>query len=347
MESAALPALSKASNPVTQGGSKSWLYQSTPSGRRLKPNVRGLIQRHYLNGRDIEIRTNSLGLRGPEIDWSRRPRFLFLGDSITHGDYLDERETFVALVRDLAERSGKSWETLNAGIGSIGIGTEHAILRELGPLIKPDMVVLGLYLNDLVSSPAVELVQLPPLLKHSWIAQYAYQAYSTGRFLLSEKNAITVRPGEWDAWKQQTAAQFPAGSGDYRDSRPAFNQLIQDSFRDWGSAWSESARGRILEEVASIEADCRKLGAKLVVALLPIRQQTETSFDSDEPQRALIAELQKRGTMTLDILPKLRAAYRQAPGEPLFYDQCHHTPKGSQLVAKSLFSFLDAAASSH
>ena len=95
------------------------LYQRTRSGLRLRPHTHAVLKNERLSGLTIDIRTNSLGYRGPEIDTREGTRILFLGDSITFANYLPEEETFVHLTRVLGAAKGHSWNTINAGVGTI------------------------------------------------------------------------------------------------------------------------------------------------------------------------------------------------------------------------------------
>jgi hypothetical protein len=114
-----------------------------------------VIENHSLSKRRIEIRTNSLGYRNPEIGEKRGLRVLFLGDSVAFGDFLPEEETFVRLVESKARAEGENWEVINAAVGAVSLENELAILKETGIGLEPDVVVLGFYLNDFLESPGV------------------------------------------------------------------------------------------------------------------------------------------------------------------------------------------------
>src|SRR5215470_5660402 len=76
------------------------LRRETATGQRITPNLDVVIRRHPTSLRDIRVRTNSLGLRGAEIPprEAGELRILVLGDSITFGDYVDEDETYPAVL---------------------------------------------------------------------------------------------------------------------------------------------------------------------------------------------------------------------------------------------------------
>lgn len=330
-----------ASSSTQSNAGRKNLFVGTPSGRRLRPHAVNIIHHHPLNGRDITIRTNALGFRGPEIDWKLHPRILFLGDSITMQDYLPEEETFAYLIKELSRSTGSQWETLNAGIGSIGIGTERAMLEEVGKIVRPDIVVLNLYLNDVVSSPAIELVSPPGLLSRSWIINYTFQAYSTARYLIGKRDPFAADSRDVAIWKRETIHKYPpTQTGDYHRDRGRFNQMIQASLVDWGSAWSDSAMSLLLEEIKRVQRASEQLSSRLLVAIHPVSHQVDADFLADEPQRSLKQSLKMMGIRFMDLLPAQREHYMKNRSEKLFYDQCHHTPAGSRLIAETLFSFI-------
>lgn len=322
-----------------EGGWMGGLYQATPSGRRLRPRVDGVIKNHSLSGKDISLRTNRLGFRGREWDPLQRPLVVFLGDSITLGDYLPEEQTFVAQVEGLAKGEGLTWQAQNAGVGSIGVQTELAILKEVAPRIRPDAVVLNLYLNDIQPSPVVSLIPLPPVLGVSWIVQYGYQAASHLQFITEEGAKTTIEEDEWKSWRSQ--ARRTVRSRLPPAHRDEVEKKVIDNFRDWGAAWSPSALRRVYEVVLKIREESHRYGAPLFVVMHPVRFQVEYPTRVGWPQEKLGYWFRGDRIPYLDLLPRLRAAHF-ASREPLFYDQCHHRPAGADLVSMEIFHFLNS-----
>ncbi len=105
-----------------------------------------------------EIRANSLGIRGPEIEIPRPPgvyRILMLGDSFTMGKGVAEDETFSArlearLNRRVAELPHERYEVINAGVDSFSPLLEFLQLRHLHDAIEPNMVVVNIDMSDLL-----------------------------------------------------------------------------------------------------------------------------------------------------------------------------------------------------
>ncbi|MBF0482688.1 MAG: hypothetical protein HQK81_09830 [Desulfovibrionaceae bacterium] len=108
-------------------------------GRRTLPGV-------Y----DYTYANNSLGLRGPEIDFSdtAKRRVLVLGDSFAYGVGVSDEQTSVSLLgRYLASRD-PSLEVVNAGDPGVGTDYELKFYRTLGTRLKPRLVALYFFAND-------------------------------------------------------------------------------------------------------------------------------------------------------------------------------------------------------
>ena len=318
------------------------LYVSTATGRRLRANMSVTIERHQLGGQRIEIRTNSLGYRNRELAPKAATRILFLGDSITFGDYLHEEETFVRRVELLARAHHDDWETINAGVGSISLQTELAILKETGLSTQPDIVVVGFYLNDFWESPGVYVPRLPFPLNKSWALHYASAmgAFSLARILGGERVAYaSFQKLHLRKWKAAFKADTPMADGDWQTDQQAFDALIFNAFDDWGGSWSPSAweyMSPLFEEFTRIS---RSSNFRLVLLVFPVRYQVEAAFLNDFPQQELKNVGAHLEFPVLDVLPMLRDAYTRTR-QPLFYDQCHHTPYGNELIANAIFEFL-------
>lgn len=315
------------------------LYIDTPTGRRLRPEIQVMVQRHWVSGKDVLIRTNSLGYRNREIGEKKLPRALFLGDSITCADYLDEEDSFVRQVEKISAGRGRPLETVNAGVGSVGIYDELAVLLETGIGVRPDIVVLCFYLNDVQSSPGIRLVRLPGLLRKSRLLYYsslrlASRDYETeNRFGIAEKTAM------FDRWQAEFEKSNEFGGGDPMKDRKAFNSLILKNFRDWGCAWSRGAWEFMLPAFKDFRRQADIHGFKLYMAVFPVRAQVEAEFLEDFPQRKAAETASALGIPVLDLLPALRKLHAQG-GHELFFDHCHPTGYANKFIAGEICCFL-------
>ena len=102
----------------------------------------------------VRVRTNSLGLRGPEVPDPRDPNDLLvvcLGDSIVFGIGLAEADTLPSrLQKALAERPefrGRPVRVINGGLPGWSSVQGRRLLDRLAPL-RPDAVVFWFGMND-------------------------------------------------------------------------------------------------------------------------------------------------------------------------------------------------------
>lgn len=312
------------------------LYVPTLTGRRLRANARVTIDAHSLSGRRIEIRTNSLGYRNRELGRKAGPRILFLGDSITFGDYVHEGETFVRRIEARARRDGHAWETINAGVGGASLDNEMAILLETGLATDPDLVVLDFYLNDFQASPGVSVVELPwPLDQSAFLHHAAHALAATWATLRIRLGGPYVEGIDFDAWTVALEEQWEA-SGPGAD---ALRRSAVETIYDWGGAFSPLAWQRLRPRLRELAALADEHGFRLVVVAFPVRDQVEAKGLHDAPQRELGRELRALGVPYLDLLPAMRAAHRSDP-RPIYYDHCHPTPLGNDIVADAIYAFL-------
>lgn len=325
------------------------VYRGTPTGRRLQANRRVTIENHRLSRQQVLIETNSLGYRNREIGPKQGKRILFLGDSVTFQDYLNEADTFVRQVEQKARANGQDWETINAAVGAISLKTELAILEESGIALQPDVVVLGFYLNDFQESKGVQIVQLPWLLQHSYFAYHAAQWLNQQRGQHLPDNELHLKQ-----WKTDFARQQVLANAYFNESPAAFNQMLLDNFADYGAAWSPLAWQHMRPLFMELKRLSQQQRFQLVIVAFPLYQQVYTEFVSDLPQQQLQQIGAELHIPVLDLLPAFRQAalQRRDPSiyhgqrfyDDLFYDQCHHTPAGSALVADQIFQFLQQQA---
>jgi hypothetical protein len=327
--------------------SKDTLYIETEAGMRLRPNATARIESHALSQRDVVIRTNSLGYRGPEPGEPGRSgaRVLFLGDSITFGDWLPEEETFVGRVEALSREGARPLETINAGIGGIGLANELAILEETGLSLRPDAVVVGFYLNDTAPSRGVRRIVPPRWLEWSVAVRHGLQRWAVSMPATREGAAAPKQARSQRTrvrWLQEIRRDFPAvgeEEGDPLESETAFNGLIHKRVSDWGSAWSRDAWVRIEALFQELQRLSVQHDFRLLVVAFPVRAQVEARFVYDHPQQWLRAITDDLGVPLLDLLPRLRALHRES-GAEIFHDHCHHTSLGNAKIADWVHEFV-------
>jgi len=115
---------------------------------------------------DFSIRTNRLGLRGPELPATKpdnERRLLFLGDSVVLGWGANEDDLFVTRCENqlnaAARRDGSRlrYRCINAGHNQFDTTQEAALLADLGPELAPDAVCLVYVGNDVI--PTIDVYE--------------------------------------------------------------------------------------------------------------------------------------------------------------------------------------------
>jgi lysophospholipase L1-like esterase len=140
-----------AREPVTTDGLGRARYEYSPSGiGDLAPNQDGhwVIWFH----RPYHVKTNSVGLRNAEEPSHQAFRILALGDSQTFGPYLANEDTWPAWTENYLRQQRMQpdrLQVLNAGIAGYTILDELALLRDKGLSLRPALVLLAVFENDL------------------------------------------------------------------------------------------------------------------------------------------------------------------------------------------------------
>ncbi len=317
---------------------------SGSQGVRLNPNVSALIRSHTLSKNDIRIQTNSLGLRYPELSQEKglEKRILFIGDSITFGDYLSEEKTIPNLLeQQLAQRQNPNTKVINAGLPGANTSDEFHHYLELKDSVKPDLVLVGMYLNDAQESQKFYARRLSfPFSKSRLLS------FINDRLKVLEVNSILsdIRPGEIDPeWREEFRAGRSLMSGDMLNSRDAFDYEIYNAHKDFGLAWNRLAWKNLSNITNSFGESVMQNESAFALVLFPIHIQV---FGSDEivstyPQKEFKVMCEELNIRCLDLLPSLKAAAsRGMTKDEMYYDHCHLREAGNRVVAEAIHAWL-------
>ncbi len=117
----------------------------------LKPDLRITVTDPD-QGTEVRWRTNSWGLRGPEIEVPKPPgtyRILCLGDESTLAPEVNQAETFCARLKELLPTSSSgNLEVINAGCPQTGPLLSYLSLRHRLLSLAPDLVVFNFDMSD-------------------------------------------------------------------------------------------------------------------------------------------------------------------------------------------------------
>jgi lysophospholipase L1-like esterase len=307
------------------------LIKYTPRGRRLIPNTNVIIKNHQTSGRDIMIRVNSLGFRGPEISKGKllnQYRILVLGDSITWGDALPEYETYVKRIEESLSGliTSRPIEVVNGGVGDIGTKEEVDILEEQGLQIHPDLVLVEFYLND--SRPPWgfpgEISSRGLLRRYSVLAETIYRSMMLRKWIKDK--------GEYRFLWIKLQKEL-----DWQHDQISLAMLIKSAQYDWGAAWVPESWEIIDRQFTRLEALSKEKHFKVAIINFPVSFQVLAKYLNDFPQKTAQKLAQEHGFYYFDLLIPLR----EHAQEDLFYDQCHPKPPASALIGKLIADFLN------
>ena len=118
------------------------------------PNCRGLLE-----GPGSELRTNSLGLRGPDVADDGTTRILAVGDSCTFGWGVTEAQSYPAQLQSVLDGAAGAhrYQVINAGVPGYTSYQGLVYLRERGLKLHPQIVIVGFGFNDTFRDGDVEV----------------------------------------------------------------------------------------------------------------------------------------------------------------------------------------------
>jgi hypothetical protein len=179
-------------------------------GHEHTPNSRARLM-------GVDVRTNSQGLRNPET--SARPdpkirRVLVLGDSMTFGWGVEERDTYTRVLERMLNATGRRYELINAGVGNYNSSQEVAWFIDRGLAYEPHEVILGYYIND---------AEPTPRLAEGWLPRYSYLYVLLSSAADALQRAIGWKPGYVEYYAGLYGDQSPG----WREAQGALQQLIR------------------------------------------------------------------------------------------------------------------------
>ena len=100
--------------------------------------------------RPYHVETNSQGFRTAEEPLPDARKIVAIGDSQTFGPYVASEDTWPAWTQsELRRRPGaRAIQVFNGGVSGYTMADELAWLRDKGVALKPDLVLLGVFEND-------------------------------------------------------------------------------------------------------------------------------------------------------------------------------------------------------
>jgi lysophospholipase L1-like esterase len=350
------------------------LYQSLP-GVGFIPAVN---QTAWID--DGLVTTNALGLRGALPARPKPPgvfRVLAIGDSTTFGWGVNDPETYPVLLeaRLNAELGdGRRWEVVNGGVSGYDMKRATRLLAYLAPRLEPDLVLVGLFWNDLpyerVSPDGIPQSDAPaglpaPDAQDDLQTEPAPAAGATSGTAAGSSD--TTSPG--DPALETLPDPPPSAPFRIRGRPTTLNRVLRSSRllyvlrQSWAGLVAPTGAGNnqlqweraLLEgrRTAAIDAawqdveasltEMRDLGAaggyEVGVMPIPIRAQVEQTFPEADYQTRVRDMAARLGMFVVDPLPYL-TAQTDVSGLFIPYDRMHFSPAGNAQLAAAVFDAL-------
>lgn len=303
---------------------------------------------------EVEVRTNSLGLRdGEPMPVDRHAfRILILGDSFVEGYGVPAESCFVHKLQEMfVEGFGQNRvRVYNFGVAGYSPIIEYLLLKEKGLGLHPHLVVLNYDMTDvqedyLYGESAEFDEQGTPLRVHpsarnfgdpsvlpegalkTWLHEHSYLMSLVSNFVNPYKRFPPI--GE---------------SGDIYASR--FRHTLDSTKENWETYFVNSQK--YVKQIADL---CAQNGITFILAVAPRGNQVSGLEWTEERKQygwgtkvfdsAIFASLEefarKNGIAYLDMTPTFR---RRSRGDLYFPIDGHWTTRGNQVAADTLYAFL-------
>jgi hypothetical protein len=277
---------------------------------------------------------NSLGLPDDEfvdvLPKGRCVHVLFAGDSFTFGDATDREHRWTTLVAQMTarRRPERCIRFFNIGVRNTTIDTTIARIRQVRPLIEPDLVVLEQYQNDLTDlanpgSPAWVPAGNGRKTDSHWGARL-------GR-LVPGYNVSLLRIATYQAFAYMIKHDIPY------DVLGTWSVLEGDSKR----AWADTLKSIYRRLYGSLVHELRRDGIEVVALTFPSKMDV---LAQRSPEGVFWAELAREFDVPcLSLMPVLDA---NRAGMPFYLYDGHLNEFGNRVVAAAIWDWLfaDAAA---
>jgi len=325
-------------------------------GKRYVPGFRGRVFVDEV-GREVDVRINSTGFRGPE--WAPRGpagglRVAVLGDSMTAAIATDEERTFVRLLEaSLASRAAFGpVEVMNFGVASASTGSALVTWRGVAGGYRPDLVLLAFFTGNDFGDNSSRLTRAP---------RAYFDLDEAGRLvpgLEPEPTSALAR------WLDRSSRLYVWQKAAFRRFRAAHQKAVgriepgQLIFARGGSPDVEHAWTLTAALLRALRDEIEASGARLGLVVVPCAEQVDDALWADLERRAREAGVDiereeasrrleeigaREGIPTVDLTPAFVAAGRGPGGSAAalyLLGRFHLSDAGHGVAAEAIHRFL-------
>lgn len=288
---------------------------------------------------DRSATINERGFRGPVIPYARTPgatRILYLGDSITFGYGVDEREGFTQRTVELLSKRGLRIESINSAVPSYNSEQEITFLAKEGVRYQPDWVVVGICWNDINEKSGVRVSR-----NGSLIEEASDDASIAGR-LWDSRIGFELRNVV-----KRSRLLYSAMRG-FRAITGKAQPESHDTFRSDVIAGHDSdkvARGwtRMQNDMHRLAELSRQYGFRPLLVAFPMSLSVDgTHPNSSYPARLREIAVREQLPM-IDLHPVYQAQFKGHESLFLAYDADHPNAAGHMLAAQAIADYIKAS----
>lgn len=315
-----------------------YMYFDSNNSFRIYPNSIGFHKSYDDPSRPVIISINSSGYRGNDLRNDYDKRVVFLGDSIVFDGGVPLERTFVYQVeKKLRSKSGLNFEFINMGTSDVGIDQYYIKVKEDVCTLEPDMLFIGFYLNDAVSSQGYLGLSSMDLLEKVMNSDIFF------RFQIMRKILKLYRQIKYslkDEFRKRFKWVPRYNMRKYYTDKNESKTLIEEAYLDWGAAWLKSSWAKTRYYLEKIKKICESENIELTVFMFPVEMQIYSSLDWEEleyPQRRMKEISDELGIEFFDLLPFLK----EYKNERMLADQCHYNLKGNDIVSDVIVEIIE------
>lgn len=316
------------------------LYVADPDiGYRNNPGFKWVFNSELGTG---EVVINSQSLRDYKEYGTKDSltyRILLLGDSQTFAGSIPFDSTYGKVLERMLNKfyPDLQFQVLNAGASGYSSANEAAFLEKFGPLLEPDLVIIGFYLNDIleneegITQKTVKDGYLISENKHI-IGNPFILPYWLKKFFRTHSHLYYYVTNKWDLLRGKFYAPF----------KETYNKEQPDFIReDWKKTYTY---------LQTIKQWTKSGNVQLVIVYLPQADQVEDelwkgylnnkeNYERTLPNKILAEFCEKEGILLFDAYP----FFSDRQHETSLFGKLdrHYTIKGNELVGQELFLFLD------
>jgi len=258
-----------------------WAFQPDYNG--YVPDARYDYKTYMLDpetGDKIVLKTNSLGLRADEPQENKTPghiRMICLGDSIMEGQRVGNDKTPPNLLEGMLNEhsTDKKFEVFNCAMRGYGISQEYLLLKNRLVKYRPDIVILGYYLNDGITFFRPKSIFL--IISSNKILQKSAFYHAFEKLIM--KYMIKIEYKYWT--KNQFMWTDLYSRKPWRQNKRYADVLVRMAFREWGIAWTPKGREEVFNYLNKFADLSKEHNFKLVIFCFPINMQVYSPGGQD------------------------------------------------------------------